>query len=125
VTALDVELTDPTRSAEQMRRWAAISLFVAMVLAGLRWADPAHRVGNADLVDRVVLSLLVTFWVHCDSRVVGRRPVHIAMLGMFLLPQVGLPVYCLWSRGRAGWLLILKFLGWATLAALPGVILGT
>lgn len=81
-------------------------------LLGIRAAaiPEAEDTGPGALLTPVVLALSTATWCLFAGRVRGKPPASVGLMVIFLVPPIGLPVYCVWSRGAPGILFGLGFI---------------
>jgi hypothetical protein len=93
----------------RMRMGSAIALAVSVIVAGVRAGvllEEEDR-GPTNLFIGVAMSFFVASWCWFDSRVRG-KPIARAVAMLLLLGTViAFPIYCVWSRGARGLLLLL------------------
>jgi hypothetical protein len=70
--------------------------------------EPASRSDRT--VVGLALGLTVPLWCLRDGRVRGKIPLRAGLLGILVIPQLGLPIYLVWSRGFVGILTFLVFI---------------
>jgi hypothetical protein len=82
-------------------------------VVGIRAAaiPEADNRGPGALLAPVLLAVATATWCQFDGRVRGKPPAPVGLMGIFLAPPIGLPVYCIWSRGLRGILFGLGLIG--------------
>lgn len=90
--------------------FVALLLTAAILGARAGALGEASSSGIAALLLPVLLALFASAWCLFDGRMRHREPMPIALFVIFLFFPVGLPAYCLWSRGPRGLLLGLGIL---------------
>lgn len=89
-------------------------LLTAAILGAQSAALPEESAsGISALLPPVLLALFASAWCLFDGRMRHKEPMSVALLVIFLCFPVGLPAYCIWSRGLRG-----LFLGLGILALL-------
>jgi hypothetical protein len=106
----------------KLRRLNFVALLITTALLGARAAvlPEATMTGPAALLLPILLALFASAWCLFDSRMRNKEPISAALLVIFLFFPVGLPAYCIWSRGLRG-----LFLGLGILALLAVTVLAT
>lgn len=99
------------KHAARMRLLCFLALAVAAAIAGARETmDPEHTDrGPIVLLLPLFFSLLGASWCFFDGQVRGKRPARIGLMLIVIGLPIGFPVYCLWSRGLRGLLVLLGF----------------
>ena len=102
-----------------MRRFSFVAVLFAGAVAGFRGLTipEAEEAGGAALAT-IVLAGFVATWCLFDGRIRGKPPVKGALIAIFLIPPVGFPFYCVWSRGARGVLFCLGFVSLLVVTAL-------
>jgi hypothetical protein len=104
--------------------WRALNLFVGAVcvFAIAYCVSGAETSPLAVALFRLAPPLGVALWVEADARRLRQIPCY--ELGAFVLFGwlVAVPWYCVWSRGRTGWLVALALIG---LILAPSLICAT
>jgi hypothetical protein len=106
-----------------MRRCAFVALVVLTASYGV-WATAipeAAETGATFLICAIVPGLLTGTWCLFDGRVRGKAPPEAGLLGLVLVPMVGFPIYCAWSRGLRGVLFCLGYAAILLLALIVGM----
>jgi len=99
----------------KLRRLNFVALLITTALLGARAAVLPENAatGPAELLLPILWSLFATGWCLFDGRMRNKPPISGALLVIFIFFPVGLPAYCIWSRGLRG-----LFLGLGILALL-------
>ena len=121
MTATADPLTASDPRAAHWRRMKHASLAALVLCAGLFgvWgtAVPEDRVSVlSEWGLGLGIGVLLAWWCLFDGSLRGRRPTRIGLFGVMVLPHAGFPIYCLWSRGVRG-LLVVLLVGGAVLAS--------
>jgi len=103
--------------------WSALAVIVA-IMARAAVVPEGQDFGLAPLLGPLALGFMVAGWCHFDGRMRNKQPARIGLMGIVIAAPIGFPVYCLWSRGLRGALLLLQGLGVAIGAALVGSVAG-
>lgn len=107
----------------RMRRMFSVALLIVVAIAGARGtAIPpgARDVGPGVLLVPFGFGLLAAGWCHFDGRIRGKPPTRIALMAIVLVAAIAVPVYCVWSRGIRGVLLLLGSAVALSISALIG-----
>ena len=107
----------------RMRLVCSVALLIIVAVAGARAAaiPKEQDLGPGALLTPVAFCFLAAAWCLFDGRVRGKPPARIGLMGIVLAAPIGLPIYCLWSRGIRGVLLLLGSALALSIAALVGV----
>ncbi len=91
-----------------MRAACAVALVIACFLVGVREGVLQEQAGHGPtaFVIGVAISLFIAGWCWLDGRVRGKPLARVAPMLILAAPMVGYPIYCVWSRGLRGLLLL-------------------
>lgn len=113
---------------DRVRRLRTIT-FVALVVVSIAFAawaaadSDGELMQDEDLVFGLADGLLVSLWCRFDGLVRGKSPSVLALAGILIFGLIGFPIYCIWSRGWRGLLLLLGFMVAIVLAGAVGAAL--
>lgn len=92
-----------------LRRLCVAALLIVAVLMGAQAAaiPMGGDEGSGALLAPIALSFLVAAWCLFDGRIRGKPPARIGLMAVVVALPIAFPVYCVWSRGLRGILLLL------------------
>jgi hypothetical protein len=101
------------KHSRRMRRMTAAALLIVAAVAGAREvAIPVEKdVGPGSFLFPIALAFLAATWCLFDGRLRGKPPVRIGLMAIVLALPIAFPVYCFWSRGPRGILLLFGSVG--------------
>lgn len=125
VTMNDSQLTSAPSHAKRMRRLSFAALLLCAVGSGVMVTVIPEEEESARTQWAMALcyGMLFAMWCRFDGRVRGKQLHSAGLLGMFLTTFLGLPIYCLWSRGLRGILFCLGFVGALVFSLIVGMMI--
>ena len=81
--------------------------------------DLLEEAARGELIVSFTLAALLASWCHFDGLVRGQSVSSIGLMLIFVAAPIGVPIYCLWSRGLRGFVTIL---GLALALVVPAVL---
>lgn len=98
-----------TRHLVWMRRVSFAVLVAVVAVHGIRVAaiPESEQRGAGAFLAPLLIAFATATWCLFDGRVRGKPPAPVGLMGIVLVPPIGLLAYCIWSRGVRGLLFAL------------------